>query len=212
MIASAPGAGTPGRRERKKQRTREALIDAAFTLFAAKGYDATTVEEIADAVDVSARTFFRDFASKEHVALTVQEEQRTALLAALAARPAQEPPLTALRNAVVAVTRRHECGVPGPDRDRFRLLLKLLGDGGGLLAGSLEHAQRGLRDIAEIIARRTGTDAASDLKPYVLASTMVAVFQAALIAVKDDAMGYTSLADALSDAFAALIDEAGRPG
>ena len=61
----------PGRRQRKKQATREALIETAMKLFAAKGYDHTAIHEITDAVDVSERTFFRYFASKEDLVLSL---------------------------------------------------------------------------------------------------------------------------------------------
>ncbi|GAF47506.1 TetR/AcrR family transcriptional regulator [Rhodococcus wratislaviensis] len=59
---------TPSLRERKKARTRESLIDGTLTSFAAKGFDAVTLDEICSAADVSKRTFFRTFACKEDVA------------------------------------------------------------------------------------------------------------------------------------------------
>src|SRR5258708_8808556 len=85
------------RRERKKRQTREALIRAALELFDAKGYEHTAVREITDAVDVSERTFFRYFASKEDLAVSFAKDWTDAILAALVARPAAEEPLAARR-------------------------------------------------------------------------------------------------------------------
>src|SRR5215469_452590 len=89
----------PGRRQRKKQHTRDALIQAALELFAAKGYDRTAVREITDAVDVSERTFFRYFTSKEDLVLSFVRDGAAAFARALADRPPQEEPLVAARNA-----------------------------------------------------------------------------------------------------------------
>src|ERR1044072_1761281 len=91
----------PGLRERKKQRTRDALLRAALELFTTQGYEDTTVDEIAEAAEVSQRTFFRYFAGKEDAAFAVQEIAHTQFLAAVRERPCDEAPLEALRNAVL---------------------------------------------------------------------------------------------------------------
>jgi AcrR family transcriptional regulator len=90
-----------GLRERKKLRTRRTIVDTAHVLFAEQGYDATTVEAIAAGADVSVRTFFRYFAGKEDVALAPLDEVGDLALDALRRRPADEPPLAALRAAAL---------------------------------------------------------------------------------------------------------------
>src|SRR5258705_10557215 len=77
--AASPEPAPPGRRQRKKQRTRDALIDAAMGLFAAKGYDHTAVHEITDGVDVSGRAFFPYSAGKEDVGLPSLQAGKWAL-------------------------------------------------------------------------------------------------------------------------------------
>jgi len=158
-----------GRRERKKQATREALIDAAFTLFISKGFSATTVEEIADAVDVSSRTFFRYFASKEDVVLTFQEEQQAMLLERFRARPASEPVVTALKHAAVEVAQACEQGILF-NPERFTALLSMMESSPALMASSLEHQQKKMQAIAEAIGERMGGDATTDLRPRVVAA------------------------------------------
>src|SRR5438067_13433312 len=86
-----------GRREGKKLATRHALFRAALALFTERGVDAPTVEDIADAVDVSARTFHRYFSSKEEVLFFDWASRRERFAAALAERPVDEPLLDSLR-------------------------------------------------------------------------------------------------------------------
>src|ERR1700712_3905091 len=90
-----------GLRELKKQRTRDALLRVALELFTTKGYEQTTVDEIAEAVEVSQRTFFRYFASKEEAALSVQLLAEAQFVAALRERPPEESPFEALNREVL---------------------------------------------------------------------------------------------------------------
>ncbi|HET8525815.1 MAG TPA: TetR family transcriptional regulator [Actinomycetota bacterium] len=89
-----------GLRERKKERTRAELTDAAFRLFAERGFDETTIEDIVEQVEISPRTFFRYFDSKEDVVIGFFDDMGLELRAMLEARPADEPPFEALRGAL----------------------------------------------------------------------------------------------------------------
>ena len=92
-----------GLRERKKLETRLALARAAMRLFEERGYAETTVDEIAAAANVSRRTFFRYFASKDEVFIVDPQGKLAALHVALADGPPDEPTIAALRRGMVAL-------------------------------------------------------------------------------------------------------------
>lgn len=92
----------PGRRERKKQVTRQALTAAAVRLFTERGYDETSVADIAEAADVSKRTFFLHFPTKEDVLLADSDERVTSAVRAIAERA----PGTSPRDALAAAAER----------------------------------------------------------------------------------------------------------
>jgi AcrR family transcriptional regulator len=93
MIASAGGL-----RERKKARTRVSIREQALRLFREQGYQATTVEQIAAAAEVSPSTFFRYFPTKEDTVL--QDDMDTRMLEAFARQPPELAPLAAIRAAL----------------------------------------------------------------------------------------------------------------
>ncbi|HEY6792176.1 MAG TPA: TetR family transcriptional regulator [Trebonia sp.] len=163
------------RRERKKRQTREALIRAALELFDAKGYEHTAVREITDAVDVSERTFFRYFASKEDLAVSFAKDWTDAILAALVARPAAEGPLTALRGAFreslarLAAADAHDGTEPGPPT--YLLITRLIDSTPSLLAQHLRYVHDRDEEIVGVLAARAGVDPETDLRPRVLAAS-----------------------------------------
>jgi AcrR family transcriptional regulator len=87
-------------RERKRLRTRQALIDAAAELFEQRGYDGTTIADIAAAADISTRTFFSYFASKEDVLFPDADARVKAALTAIDERRPGEPPTAILLRAL----------------------------------------------------------------------------------------------------------------
>ncbi len=205
-------AQTAGRRERKKQRTREALVDAAFRLFQDKGFDATTVEEIADAVDVSSRTFFRYFASKEDVVLTFHDEQLATMMEELAGRPADEPVMTALRHASVTVIRACEEGDYGFDPDRFLCIQEMMEASPAVTGRSLEHGQKKQADITRVIAARMGVDPTKDLRPHIAAGASGCAFRCAFeVMASCEPLKARRMSDVLDEVFALMEESLNYP-
>src|SRR4029079_542429 len=89
---------SPGLRERKKQKTRWAIQEHALRLFAEQGYDATTIDQIAAAAEVSPSTFFRYFPTKED--LVIADEYDAVLVEGLRNQPPEVSPVEAMRQAI----------------------------------------------------------------------------------------------------------------
>lgn len=92
-----------GLRERKKLRTRRAIAGAALRLFDERGYEETTISDIAAAAEVSPRTFFSYFPSKDDVVFAEMDERLTEVRAGLAERPPGETPLATFRRVADAL-------------------------------------------------------------------------------------------------------------
>lgn len=167
VVAGPLVAVAHGLRERKKEATRRALVDAALELFAARGFEQTTVEDIAAAVDVAPRTFHRYFARKEDVLFVDARRRIEALRAALAARPADEPLLTSLREAIVVAH-----GDLADSHDREVLRTRVLADNPVVKAANLRYLDEWSAVVAEHVAARDGS-APDDPWPSLVARCVV---------------------------------------
>lgn len=186
-----------GRRERKKSETRRALRLAAVRLVAERGLDAVTVEEITNAVDVSPRTFFNYFTSKEE-ALTAPDPQRLARLRAeLIARPAGESPLRALQAVLVADTAEL-----ARRRDEWLRQISVLKSDPRLLAAMASGWGALERELAAAISERLGPRADA-LQAGVLAAAAVAALRVAIGRWKTETRA--PLASVVRASFEALI-------
>jgi len=193
-------------RERKKDRTRQALSDAALELFARRGYDATTVEEIAEAAGVSRRTFFRYFGSKEAVIFPERERRLESLRALLARSPSEEPALEAVRRGLLMLARDYTSS-----RERVMLQQRIVEGSPALLAYDFELDKRWEAVIAEALGGRGR--GARGRRARLVAGAVMGLIRTALREWYASG-GRKDLAALGEEAFALLRDGAdrGRPG
>ena len=121
-------------RERRRQRTAREIERVALRLFAQKGYHHVTVEEIAAAAEISERTFFRYFASKDEVLAAEERRRMDALCELVAARDASEPAWLALHNAITELLTRLE------QDEEAMVWARVTADESNLRAGLVIHA------------------------------------------------------------------------
>jgi len=168
-----------GLRERKKAKTRAAIQAEAMRLFREHGYQGTTVEQIAEAAEVSPSTFFRYFPTKEDVVLW--DDFDPIIVEAFRERPPSEPPITAMREAFAAAFER----ISPEDLDRVRERMKLAMEVPELRAASLEQFSGTVELLAGIVSERVGRPA-NDLSVLALAGAVVGVAMSVMLAATGD--------------------------
>ena len=164
------GAGHPGRR---RATSRAELEQTAFALFTARGFDATTVDEIAAAAGIGRRTFFRYFKSKNDVPWGAFEDELERMRVRLKACPPEIPLMDAIRVALIDFNRVTPAQVP-LHRRRMELILRVP----ALLAHSTLRFTAWREVVAEFVAERTGRRP-DDLAPQAIAHAVLGVAIAA---------------------------------
>ena len=193
--ADAPPGSVAGRRDRKKMATRIAIEDAAARLYATRGFKETSVPDITEMANVSQRTFYRYFASKEDVLFGSWRQDLAVTVRLIESRPPNESPLEAMRGALLAMAEHFE-----QNRERYSFIAQLSASSrdvaayqGRVIIPAIVEA------FAEGLARRLDVEALTDLRPYVFAGVAAAAVNAAMI-VWVTGLGTEPLENVLLDA------------
>lgn len=163
LFAEAVPSPSTRLRTLKQQVVREALSESAKKLFLEHGFEAVTVEQIAQAAGVSRRTFFRYYESKEDVIVEHLDRDEELFLIELASRPADEPPLLAIRNALIPAI---EYGLQEPEI--VRESTRLLRETSILRRAVMERRNRFEERVAAVMTQRLNTTT-EDTTPILLA-------------------------------------------
>jgi AcrR family transcriptional regulator len=199
----------PGLRERKKLETRQRLRAVALRLATERGVEHVTVEDIAAEADVSTRTFFNYFATKEDALIGPDPSSASDLARALADRPTAEEPLESLRQLMLMRAATIEERV-----DDMRARMHLVTHCAALQPGYLATASAFDRILTEGIAARLGTDPDLDLYPALLAAVGSTAMRTTIVTWLNGPGGrpLTQMLDEAFDQIAAGLPPPGRPG
>ncbi|MBB5872751.1 AcrR family transcriptional regulator [Allocatelliglobosispora scoriae] len=194
LVEDAPALG---RRDRKKQQTRAALIQAALRLADERGLENITVEEISEAADVSSRTFFNYFSSKDDAIIGDHQADAPPLHELFAALPADIPVIGALRLALAPVIAQVQA-----DQELWFLRMRVLAEHPALLPRLHANGAAAERDLTAAVAARTGVGPDHVFPPLIVGAVGVAVRTS--MARWAACGGARPLAELLDEAFVAL--------
>lgn len=186
---SLPDPSSVSLRERKKAKTRRLIREHGMRLFREQGYAKTTVDQIAEAAEVSPSTFFRYFPTKEDIVLA--DDMDPLMIAALRAQPANYSPLEAVRRAIREVVRQLPEEDWATERQRHQLALSVP----ELRAKMFDEYTRTIDMISEPIAERVGRKP-DDPKVRNFAGAIIGISLAAwVVAVEDSRLDLMELVD-----------------
>ena len=178
-MSESLAVGRPGLRERKKARTRAAIQEHALRLFREQGYDATTVEQIAEAAEVSPSTFFRYFPTKEDV--VAYDALDPMVMTAWRAQPLDVGPIRAFRNAMVQVFQAMTSDQLEELLSRGRLLFSVP----ELRQAAINELLRSGKMVTDELAVRLGRPA-DDFELKIFGGAVMGAMMAALIPMLED--------------------------
>jgi AcrR family transcriptional regulator len=172
-VATTTESPEPGLRERKKQQTRERIADTARRLFVERGFDQVTVAEIARAAEVSEKTVFNYFPTKEDLLYSRLESFEEDLLGTIRQRGPGESILAAFGRFVLQ--RRGLLAAEDPEAiEYFVGLTRMITDSPALLARERQIFERYTSSLAALIAEEEGAEDGS-VEPWVVANAMMGV-------------------------------------
>ena len=164
-----------GLRERKKRKTRWAIQEHALRLFAQQGYEATTVEQIAAAAEISPSTFFRYFKTKEDV--VVEDRYDELLVAAIEETPPEVGPFETLRGAMLGSMDE----IDASEQEQILLRMKLSMSVPALRARTMNNLMASTDAFSPPLARRLGREP-DDLEVRAFVTGFMAACGTAVIA------------------------------